>query len=786
MTDSPIDIEAILGSDGLIAQKLSHYEARPSQIAMAQQVMAAIAQETTAIIEAPTGIGKSLAYLIPALLSDKQVIVSTGYKTLQNQLITTDVPLLQNLLGRDFTVEVAKGRNNYICHHKWFKYLRDFADVTEAGEPALPVMNEIALKLADDSFQGDVEFLSQTLPPGIRSEVVSFPDDCLMHRCRHASTECYVNAMRDRASEAQLVITNHYLLLHALLMSRETGEPMFLPAADVYVIDEAHHLEQVATNVFSLEVTSQGLGALFRRDMFQRIFDLTLTRSETNRMRERHQSIVTTVSQEANEDQVLAGDLDMLSSWAAEMEEAAQEMDSRRPDILGRVTDPDETEAELELALEALQKQAANVRDMASDDPAFVRFVEESDRRNRNVVLKRAPLLPAEELRNLLFSTADRTVVCTSATLTANGSFAHFKRQCGLDMQDVPTQRLDYIFDYVANARLYQPNMLEYAWQDKDAYYDAVTTQIRQLLEVSRGRTLCLFTNWSGLDRVMSLLQDEDDPVIWPLRSQREGQKQALIQWFRDTPHSVLCATRSFWEGIDIPGDNLVSVVLDKLPFLNPRDPIHKHRQALLQEMYGGGDQWWAFREYVTPHMSLALQQGFGRLLRRASDRGVVTILDTRLVTKRYGRTIQRDDLPPARFIRRIGDVHTFFQEEFGYHADYGLNLWADDRPAVEFTVLRDGKTARVALEASAVTDAGQRRAGYLTAALRHLRERIESRGRQADQFRIEIRCRYTQDQLVASNQASLTRELQAWKRVYWIHLAEPADQSPAAGDWSA
>ena len=782
---TPGNIKAILGPDGLMAQKFPHYEIRQPQIEMAQRVQDAIAAGTSAIIEAPTGIGKSFAYLVPAILSGKQVIVSTGYKTLQNQLVASDVPALQDLLDLDITVEVAKGRNNYICHHKWFKYQQEFAGIEEADRQALPVMDEIQLKLADNSFQGDIEFLTQTLPAGIRSEVVSFPDDCLQHRCRYAGTECYVNAMRARAFEAQLIITNHHLLLHALLMSREMGEPMFLPEADVYVIDEAHHLEQVATNVFSLEVTSQSLGALFGRDMFRRIFDVVLTREETNRMRDRHQSIVAAVSETVGEDQVLTGDLDMMAGWAAEMREAVDRMEARKDEARRQVTNPEEFEAECDLAIVALQKQADIVRDMAQEDAAFVRYVEDSGRRNRNVVLKRAPLLPEEELRDLLFDTEGRAVICTSATLTANGSFAHFKRQCGLTTRELPTYRLDYIFNYAANALLYQPAMPDYDWQQTAAYYDAVAEQIRMLLEVSRGRTLCLFTSWNGLDRVTSLLQSGDRQVIWPLRSQREGQKRELLQWFRDTPHSVLCATRSFWEGIDIPGDSLVSVVLDKLPFPNPRDPIHRHRQDLLQDMYGEGDRWWSFREYVTPHMSLALQQGFGRLLRRASDRGVVTVLDTRLWTKRYGQDTRREDLPPTQFTRRIGDVHAFFQKEFRYRADYGLNLFPGDRPSVEFTVLRDGKTARMELEAPSGAAPVPRSAGCLAEALGHLRARIEGRGRQADQFRVEIRCPYTRDQLVAASPESpgapLTRELQAWAQVYWIHLAESGPQ--AAGD---
>ncbi len=783
------DIEKILGPNGALSRMMPHYEVRLPQLEMASRVREAINSRESVVIEAPTGIGKSFAYLVPAILSGKQVIVSTGYKTLQNQLIEKDIPALQDLLDCNFTVEVAKGRNNYICHHKWFRYQQEFASIPEAQQSPLPVMDEIQLNLKDESFQGDVEFLSHALPSRIRSEVVSFPDDCLQHRCRFAGTDCYVNAMRARAFEADLIITNHYLLLHALLVSREMGEAMFLPYPDVYVIDEAHHLEPVATNVFSVEVTSQSLGALFGRDMFRRVFELVLPGEEIRRLRERHQGIVAAVSERADQDQVMVGDLEVMSSWAAEMEEIINTMDSSRDAALQQVTDPEEFEAEFELAMGALKKQADNIQAMAHDDPAYIRFVEEADRRSRqrNIVLKRAPLLPEEELRSLLFDSEERTVICTGATLTTNGSFTHFQRQCGLSSNNLPAHRMDYIFDYESNALLYQPPIQDYHWQNTADYYEAVAEEIRNLLEVTRGRTLCLFTNWNGLDRVTSILQSGDRKVIWPLRSQREGTKRELVQWYMNTPHSVLCATRSFWEGVDIPGDKLVSVVLDKLPFPNPRDPIHRHRQALLQELHGEGDQWWTFREYTLPHMSLALKQGFGRLLRRASDRGVVTILDTRLATKSYGQEVRQADLPPAPFTRRIGDVHAFFEKAFQYCADYGLNLFTPDGPgkraAVEFTVLRDAKSARIELASPYVDDPGQREAVFLTEALELLRDRIENRGRSSREFRLEIRCRHSQNQLLSRQPEALHRrltdELAAWAAVQWIELI--ATDQPAA-----
>ncbi|MGL4648554.1 MAG: ATP-dependent DNA helicase, partial [Caldilineaceae bacterium] len=288
-----------------------------------------------------------------------------------------------------------------------------------------------------------------------------------------------------------------------------------------------------------------------------------------------------------------------------------------------------------------------------------------------------APINPASLLSKFLFDPqaegggAGRRVICTSATLSTAGSFAHFRARCGIISPTIEAV-LPPVFDYEQQALLYQPPLPAFEFRSPDVYYIAVAAEIERLLQVSRGRALCLFTSWSGMQHVAQRLTPRGETgLIWPVRCQGDAPREALLAWFRATPHSVLLATRSFWEGVDIPGDDLSLVVLDKLPFPAPNDPLTRARMEELKT--AGGDD---FSDYMVPMMTLALKQGFGRLIRRTSDRGVVAILDERLTTKVYGRQVRRD-LPPARFSRDYKDVHRFFQAAFVSDAECALNLWA-------------------------------------------------------------------------------------------------------------
>ncbi len=759
----------IFGLQGPLARSLAGYQPRPGQQEMARSVERAIAQQQHAIVEAPTGLGKSFAYLIPALLSGKQVIVATANKSLQNQLADKDVPELLRMLGLNAQYTVAKGRSNYVCHYKWFNYIQEFKDAPQdSPKTPLPVIEEITLGLEEPSFAGDIEYLGNPLPRDMARELVSFPHDCLSTNCRFAHTHCYVDRMRHEASQSQLIITNHHLLLYSLKPQHED----LLPTADVYIVDEAHNLENAATLVFQTTINSGSLRALLEGKAFQAGLGSRISELEPH-----NQALFAALATEVSPDEPIPGLLEGFAEMGSRLEDAADWMEAQP---IPTALTPDrqaEAEAERQTACQALKTLSGDYQRMAVDDPEYVRYKQVL--RRRGVDFHRAPLRPASLLRTLLFEAEDRSVICTSATLTTNGNFDHFKRQCGIPSTGLHESKLPHVFDYGSQALLFQPQMPRYDFQCPEIYYEAAAAQIRDLLEITNGNTLCLFTSWKGLNIVFDILNARNQSVIWPIRSQgEEVPRRELLEWFQSTPYSVLCATRSFWEGIDVPGESLTSVVLDKLPFPNPHDPIHKQRMRLMDEERDSQDPG-PFVSYMLPHMALSLKQGFGRLIRRIDDQGVVTVLDTRLENSRYGPRVRAQDLPPARYSRHLSDVFHFLSPEQRRRAVYGLNVAATEDGGlptqVEMTVPQRGLRDTMSLPRPTAQHGADPSGGSLAAALQLLRQRIEKRGGQAIESVVELRCPATWSRWFHQNEGQdtveLAQELDRWLRVNWHGL---------------
>ncbi|MEZ4659273.1 MAG: ATP-dependent DNA helicase [Caldilineaceae bacterium] len=351
---------------------------------------------------------------------------------------------------------------------------------------------------------------------------------------------------------------------------------------------------------------------------------------------------------------------------------------------------------------------------------------------------------------------------------------------------------LPAVFDYGRQALLYQPALPAYDWRNADRYYDAVAEEMTRLLEASRGRALCLFTSWSGLQQVRDRLVDGAHFSIWPIRFQGDAPRDALLAWFKETPYSVLLATRSFWEGVDIPGDDLSLVVLDKMPFPTPGDPLHSARMSNIDE---SGQS--SFGNYMLPLMTLALKQGFGRLIRRTTDQGVVAILDERLTSKGYGRQA-RQDLPPARFSRNFSDVHQFFRHALDSQADFVLNVWALAGESAaspwrwrwQLLRLQDGKSDVQEGQSSQSTNSMRAEIEAAIAGLQDLRNRVEKVNRTTDQFGVELRCSpdaMQQMQIVDTQEGLLLQwlaEKARWKRVDLLGVnLMVATAQPAAAD---
>ena len=745
------DLAAFFGADGPLCQVLDGYELRPSQLQMAEAVKQAIVDKRIALVEAPTGTGKSIAYLLPALLSGRTVVVATANKSLQSQLYFKDIPFLRQVLAQDISAVLVKGRSNFVCTLKWEK---------EQQEQRTLAMYEreneqvgFLRTWLDETETGDIDELPFVLESDLRPRIVSYPDDCIHRNCPHYSDGCFVNWMRDKARQAQVLITNHHLLLNALQLG-EAGYGI-LPEASIYVVDEAHRLESTATSVFEVEVTDYALTQLLARNTFKDHVDEE--RLDELRM---HNLLAFSEADRQGHENVfrIEPDLEELKKLAGALQALQAEMRLKNPyqraeeDGPPEPNDPDaEARANYELALEGLGSLSAKLEAVATSkrDDQVVRYAERVRGQRISLRLHAAPIDPAGLLHEHLFGLEDKSVVCTSATLATAGHFEHVKTRCGVGEGSIDLI-VDAVFDYPNQALLYQPALPAYDWRAKDVYYTAVAGEIERLLEASRGRALCLFTNWSGLLHV----RDELLQSIWPIRAQGDYPRDALLDWFRETRHSVLLATKSFWEGVDLPGDDLSLVVLDKMPFPTPRDPLHSARMKALDDAVQGS----SFGKYMLPLMALSLKQGFGRLIRRRDDRGVVAILDERLTSKGYGRQT-RQDLPPARFSRRFADVHGFFRDALASRADFALNVQAHrDEDADPFTWrwrllrLQDGK----ADSAEGVSRRGDRTTAEIQASiegLKNLRARISGAGRTTHSFGVELRCRAETEAALSSGQ---------------------------------
>ena len=748
------DLAAFFANDGAVAETLEEYELRPGQVEMAQLIKQAILEERTALIEAPTGTGKSIAYLLPALLSEQTVVVATANKSLQNQLFSKDIPFLRRVLDRPIEAIVVKGRNNYVCNLKWEKEALErnrLSAFNREDEQVAFLRNWV-----DDTKTGDVDDLPFVLTSDLRPRMVSYPDDCIGRNCAHFEDNCFVNQMRDKARQAQVIITNHHLLLNALELG-EIGHAI-LPEAAIYVIDEAHQLENTATSVFEVETSDYALELLLGRAVFKG--NLETEQLEELRM---HNRLAFAEVERLSDERVfrIDSELEELEKLAGSLKQLREEMRQAHPYDLpeeeGRPQlTPDESEeaANYDLALNGLGSLATRFETVASDrkDDQTVRYAERiAGSRQLSLRLHAAPIDPANALAKHLFVEDERTVICTSATLSTDGNFEHFKNRCGV--QDQPLELIvDSFFDYPQQALLYQPALPAFNWRAQDPFYDAVGAEIERLLNLSRGRALCLFTSWSGLQQVHERLRD----IVWPMQAQGQLPRNLTLDWFRETPYSVLLATKSFWEGVDLPGDDLSLVVLDKLPFPTPSDPLHEARMKALDEAKEGS----SFSNYTFPLMTLALKQGFGRLIRRTGDRGVVAILDERLTSRGYGKQARRD-LPPARFSRAVRDVHHFYRAAFTSEGDFALNVSAavdDDTDASrwrwQLVRLQDGRTD----EGSAALDSSDPAEAEVYAAvegLHNLRGRITNAGRGTNSFGVELRCSAAAERLLADGTLS-------------------------------
>ncbi|MDE1154876.1 MAG: helicase C-terminal domain-containing protein [Acidobacteriaceae bacterium] len=687
---------------GLLANSSLNFEHRPGQYAMAQTIEQVLADQRHLVVEAGTGTGKTLAYLLPALRFARErkqrIIVSTGTKNLQEQLFFKDIPFLESLLG-PLRVCYMKGRANYVCKHKLYA-LRD--------NPLLSGLEEI------DQFHAIAKW-EKTTETGDRAEIDQLPEhSALWHKLDARSEvclgqtcpdweQCFITQMRRKALESELVIVNHHLFFADLNIKQQAGdapEAGILPEAAAVIFDEAHELEDVASQYFGVALTNARFEELARDTeslLRSKGVSTSALENATASLRDRSKLFFNSLPSPPSH----LGRLEFL--------DRSDFLEARGDAYIGATNALVRLEGELSSLREV--DEAAGLKRRATDVRHHLKFLMESEDRNNVFWIERrassnlrstlrnqragavsaqdpmlangmvgavasaamaqraaaeaqlftsftthlqaTPINVAELLRDTLFARFP-SVVLTSATLTvadAEGKpgFEHVKKRLGVPMPKelvVPSH-----FDYGKQALLYLPPTMPEPRHPE--FVRQAVEKIRRVLEITRGRAFCLFTSYAQMREMHDRLLSE---VPFPLMMQGSAPRHALLQQFRETPNAVLFGTSSFWQGIDVQGEQLSCVIIDKLPFAVPTDPVLKARTDAITA--AGGN---AFAELQIPQAVIALKQGFGRLIRSMNDRGVLMLLDPRIRTTRYGATFL-DSLPAYRRTEEIGEVERFFE----------------------------------------------------------------------------------------------------------------------------
>src|SRR5579872_6725687 len=664
-------LNQFFGPGGVLSQTHPAYEFRRGQLQMAQAVEQALEEKRHLIVEAGTGTGKTLAYLVPVIRSGKRVIISTGTKNLQEQLFYKDVPFLEQALyadpttGAKMSVCYMKGRNNYLCRKKLY-------DLTD--QPVLSGLEEIEQYRAIAAWE-------KTTSTGDRAELAELPETSLLWHKLDARAEactgqkcsqwerCFITEMRRRAMESDIIIVNHHLFFADLaikLQAEGAPDAGILPEAAAVIFDEAHELEDVAGNYFGISVSNLRVDEL-ARDVEQSMQYNKMTSASVagalGSLRERSQLFFSLLPAgdgrfafetrreflEENGDEFIALS-QALTRLAGELEALQQKPE----EVFNFVRRTQEIQVQLGFALE-------------SEDRNTVFWIERrgkfgSPRRNdsaqasrdqfhsrQHVFLQATPIDVGPILRECLWSKLECAVL-TSATLAVGGGFDYIRRRLG--MEHARELVLQSHFEYESQAVLYVPPDLPDPRTPQ--FTGKASERIRRLLEITRGRAFVLFTSYAQMHDVYQRLLGE---VEFPLLRQGDAPKSALLEEFRLTPNAVLFATSSFWQGVDVQGEQLSRVIIDRLPFAVPSDPVVAARVKAIDA--DGGN---AFFQYQVPSAVITLKQGFGRLIRSLHDRGLLVLLDNRILKKQYGRVFI-ESLPNYKKTTEIGVVEDFFGE---------------------------------------------------------------------------------------------------------------------------
>jgi len=638
----PIDCPPVAGifqAGGPVAQLLGErYRPRQGQIAMAELVRSALNDRRHAVVEAGTGIGKSFAYLAPVIWSGAKAVVSTSNKALMSQLWRQDLPDLQRIAPRPFSMALLKGRSNYLCNLRTVELLRqrglpglaDDAERVERGLAAVP--------------SGDVEEMGLSFP--LRQRLTVSHRECGGRKCP-LFDECYYEEAKVRAAAADIIVTNHALLCFSTLRS----DNKILPLRPALIVDEAHELPGYAIGALSQTLEMETLAAVANHPLTQEIVPTSLRQAAMEHNGQFFAALLERRPQRWSERWDLQGEIQEGIRLGHALEELERKLAAYKPasgesaahDALLRYA------AELSGAVHALAHP---------ESESYIRYCEMDNSGNRREQDRLSaiyrPLEVAEPLSNSLFGAWPR-IISTSATLSVADDLGWFRRQVGAPA-DGPllARRIASPFNYRQQVLIYTPRGVEPDYgQGEEVYLRWLTGEVERLVQVSRGRAFVLCTSRRRMEQLYDALEAR---LPWPCYFQGGGlTRQELLEQFKADGNAVLFGTRSFWEGVDVPGEALSLVILDKIPFLPHQDPVQMRQEQLVKKRGGN-----PFEELQLANAILTLRQGAGRLVRNESDRGVIALLDARIHTKQYGRRILAA-LPPGRQVTRIEEVEAFF-----------------------------------------------------------------------------------------------------------------------------
>lgn len=635
-----LDLEHFFAGEGPLAKQIDGYFPRAAQVEMAEAVNQAIKNREHLVAEAGTGTGKTFAYLIPAILSGKQIIVSTGTKNLQDQLFYKDLPVIRRVLAMPFQSELLKGRSNYLCLYRLNNAIHSDIGYRKKESTELMRIN----KWSGHTRSGDISEVSGVSETSmVWNRVTSTVDNCLGQDCPSYS-ECFLVKARRKAQQAEVLVINHHLLC-AEWSLRGVGFGELLPNPDVIVVDEAHHMAETASQFLGISLSARRMLDLAKDIEIEQIKD--------------------------------APDMENLKCAAGELENRVRELRAAfgeparrgawsevvsRPDITNSIKNLQQHLKSLNVGLKEAAKRGKGLEScwqhctemeatleslLTEESEHWIKWFETY---KHTFTFNKTPMHVGDEFQKFLQEFGS-TWIFTSATLAVSKGFDHFIASLGLD--GVRTGYWESPFDYSSQALFYHPKNLPAPSSER--FTLAVVEAAIPVIVASRGRTFFLFTSHRALKQAAEYLRDQID---YPLLIQGHHPKPVLIERFKSHGNAVLLATASFWEGVDVRGSALSCVIIDKLPFASPNDPVLKAR---LDSLSRQGQN--PFTSYQLPAAVIALKQGIGRLIRDITDRGVLMLCDPRLLSHGYGRVFL-DSIPNMKKSRSIAEVRTFFAEE--------------------------------------------------------------------------------------------------------------------------